>query len=393
MGITKLGVRLQQSVSVSTDGKLRHCLKYLKIIKGTWIEGYVAWKRRGGSHGRITSDHSVGEYAYCLWRLEHYYNLDLHTADLEAINLFLDRYRAEHQLNGYVNMVSILKDALHYLKRKELCEEIRIPKRPSRNDSIREQILSSEDVEQLISKAPTLRDRLMFELFYELGNRRGEMANLRIKDVQFDQYGAILWLRGKTGVGSRRVYRSVPDLREYLNNHPEHKNPEAPLLFTVTGKKPLGYSQIYNRTRQLTKQILGRHVKPHQFRHTRATEDAKYFTDREMMKLNRWSSTATIGVYTHLSNKDVEDKDLVLHGLRKREEITRPIAEIQKCTKCQTDNAPIAIFCNNCGATLTNGANQENEQLRNDLTKITQDLAALRGQFETAFEKKITNTT
>lgn len=36
---------------------------------------------------------------------------------------------------------------------------------------------------------------------------------------------------------------------------------------------------------------------------------------------------------------------------------------------------------------------KENEQLRNDLTKITQDLAALKGQFETAFEKKITNAT
>lgn len=36
---------------------------------------------------------------------------------------------------------------------------------------------------------------------------------------------------------------------------------------------------------------------------------------------------------------------------------------------------------------------KENQELRELVTKVTQDLAALKGQFETAFEKKITNAT
>jgi hypothetical protein len=36
---------------------------------------------------------------------------------------------------------------------------------------------------------------------------------------------------------------------------------------------------------------------------------------------------------------------------------------------------------------------KQNEQLRDDLTKVSQDLAALKGQFETAFKAKLTGTT
>ncbi|MGA2785840.1 MAG: zinc ribbon domain-containing protein, partial [Candidatus Bathyarchaeia archaeon] len=110
------------------------------------------------------------------------------------------------------------------------------------------------------------------------------------------------------------------------------------------------------------------------------------------MLLNGWKKAETVSIYSHLSMRDVEDKDLVLHGLKSKEEVLRPIMKIRKCSSCHADNAPIAIYCNSCGTTLTNAANQENEQLRNDLTKVTQDLAALKGQFEIAFEKKITNT-
>jgi integrase len=50
----------------------------------------------------------------------------------------------------------------------------------------------------------TLQDRLIFELLDETGGRRGEIASLRIKDIQFEKIGdtltAILWLNGKTGV-------------------------------------------------------------------------------------------------------------------------------------------------------------------------------------------------
>ncbi len=100
--------------------------------------------------------------------------------------------------------------------------------------------------------------------------------------------------------------------------------------------------------------ILHKPISPKMFRHTRATEDSRYFTDREIMKLYGWSSTAMVAVYSHLSMRDVEDKDLVLHGMKRKEEILRPLTQVIKCMKCDQENSPIAIYCAECGDILAN---------------------------------------
>ncbi len=51
-----------------------------------------------------------------------------------------------------------------------------------------------------------------------------------------------------------------------------------------------------------------------------------------MMKLFGWKRPDMVGVYSHLTMKDVEDYDLMLHGLKRREEILRPL--VVKCPKC-----------------------------------------------------------
>jgi ribosomal protein L40E len=104
-----------------------------------------------------------------------------------------------------------------------------------------------------------------------------------------------------------------------------------------------------------------------------------------MMQLYGWKSPTMVGVYSHLSSRDVEDKDLVLHGLKSRDEILKPIMEIRKCPKCGAENAPVAVYCHKCGATF--GADEqsakEREELRNKVAhlelavKMLQDASGL----------------
>jgi integrase len=336
-------------------------------IHGGWLERFVTWKRRSGR----VKESSLQEYVYQLGRFQRDFQVDLEQSGLDAIQVGLDRYHEKHNQNGFVMMVGLVKDALGFLKRRDVNDEIRMPARQDRTENVREQIIPEKDLVRLIKEAPNLRDRLMIELFLELGSRRGEMANLRIKDVQFDEYSAVLTLTGKTGVRSRRVYDATPDLRAYLNNHPRKEDPFAPLLFTVHGTKPLSYEGIYQRVKVLSQRILGYHVNPHRFRHTKATLDSRLFTDRELMMLNGWTKAETVNVYSHLSMRDVDDKDLVLHGLKSKEEILRPIMQIQHCSKCKEENAPVAIYCNSCGATL---ANKETQELRELVTQQTETI-------------------
>jgi len=67
-----------------------------------------------------------------------------------------------------------------------------------------------------------------------------------------------------------------------------------------------------------------------------------------------WKGPQMVGVYAHLSMRDVKDKDLVLHGLRPREEVRRPLVEAQFCPKCDQENGPIVVYCVRRGAILPN---------------------------------------
>jgi len=62
-----------------------------------------------------------------------------------------------------------------------------------------------------------------------------------------------------------------------------------------------------------------------------------------MMKLFGWKRPDMVGVYSHLTMKDVEDYELMLHGLKPRDEVLRPLVQVVTCPKCGEENAP-SIF-------------------------------------------------
>ena len=118
------------------DSKFRHVVGYLDRVRGSWVEGFVAWKQRGDLHGGSPNERSLSEYAYILFQVERKYGLSLQTATLDDANHFLDEYRAKHALNGYIQVVSVIKDALNYLKRREISGELLIPKRSPPEENI-----------------------------------------------------------------------------------------------------------------------------------------------------------------------------------------------------------------------------------------------------------------
>jgi len=310
-----------------------------------WVRDFLQDARLRG-----VTDSTVDRYAYMLNRIMNHEHLNLEACTKPELMAVLDGVRQRSSDAYYTLHVVIVKMALGYLDRKDLAEEVPFPKPPDLASAIQGQVLERQEVERLINEAPTLQDRLIIELLDELGGRRSEIALLRIRDVQFDQYGAIIWLKGKSGSRRRRIYGCVPDLREQINNHPKRKDPDA-LLFLASSGGPFNGQTLYRHVRSLGEQILGKKIKPKMFRHTRATEDCKYFTDREMMKLFGWKRPEMVGVYAHLTMRDVEEKDLVLHGLKRKEEILRPISQVVKCV-CGQENAPIALYCVRCGALL-----------------------------------------
>ena len=330
-------------------------MRAFEAANGTWVEGFLDSKRRGGRHRIVPKESSLVEYAYRLSNIKKETGLELSTASFEEIKEALAKLRKKYTLGGYIHRVTTIKDAMVYLDRwttKQLAEIV-IPKLPDRIEFIRKQVIPDEQLEKLIREAPTARDRVMIRLFEELGGRRGEIANLKVKDVQFDEYGAILLLRGKTGSRRRRMYHATVDLRQYLNEHPRKNDPNSPLLMQLDNTRPLQYNGIYQRVKVLGLSILGVKLRPHQFRHTRATKDARLHPDRVTMALNGWKTHETVAVYVDLEAKDVDDADLIAHGLKTKENGPVEIALPVKCGMCGEHNAAVSVYCSNCGAVLT----------------------------------------
>jgi integrase/ribosomal protein L40E len=260
-------------------------------------------------------------------------------------------------------------------------------------------VLSREEIEKLLTACDNPRDRLILEFFIEMGDRHGEHNNLKIKDVAFDQYSPIVWLRGKSAERRRRIYVSKPDLLSYLNSHPHKDDPNAAFWWSSKTNQPIQYEGLHRIVSKVGWRALNRQIYPHMFRHASATADAKRFTDTEMMLRHGWTNAAQVRTYAHLTNRDIDEKDLLLHGLKPTNEAQEPLIETRLCPNCKAENAPVAIYCQSCGNPITQENDQEvkalgkkNEELRGDFTKLAKDFAQLKGRFETEFNKKLTDT-
>jgi site-specific recombinase XerD len=263
-------------------------------------------------------------------------------------------------------------------------EEVRwIVVKKKNNHRLPEEILTEEEVRRLAGAAENLRDRAFVLTLYESGCRIGEFLPLKIKNVQFDQYGAVLLVNGKTGWRRVRIIASCPALSSWLQIHPFKDDPEA-FVWIVIGTRNnhelMGYQAVVRMLRKLAKKAgVNKRVNPHSFRHARATHLASLLTEAQMKEHFGWVQASDMAsVYVHLSGRDVDQALLKLHGLAKerpREETMR----LQTCPRCGEANDPIAKFCLRCGSQLNIKILKELEKKRAEkdeiVAKVLEELA------------------
>lgn len=221
----------------------------------------------------------------------------------------------------------------------------------------REDLITQAELDRLLYACNgNLRDKALIHCHAEAGTRPGEILNMKIKHVKFDQYGAIIQVDGKTVPHPKRLIRSVPDLSAWLNAHPFRNNPEAPLWINLGDAKrgqPLT-SPAARRVLQRRCAIarIEKRVWLNLFRHTEATDTAKYMTEAQMRKRHGWSQNSRMpGKYVHLINQDVDEAILSHHGVLKDGEKERPPVP-KRCQICETYNSPESEMCGKCGRPL-----------------------------------------
>lgn len=219
-----------------------------------------------------------------------------------------------------------------------------------------EDILTTTEVRSMIEATDNPRDRAIISVLYESACRLDELATLRQKSVQFDQYGARIMVNGKTGMRPIRLINSAPDLIVWMNNHP-NKGPENNVFCNQRlPKKELGDQGIYYVVKTAAKKAgISKNVYPHILRHTRLTELAKELSDAELRVFSGWTDDSRMaGIYVHMSGGDVEKKMLANSGLIDKEEAQNEdnVLKPRACPRCKESNPSTARFCYKCGMAL-----------------------------------------
>ena len=221
------------------------------------------------------------------------------------------------------------------------------------NHKLPEDILTPEEVKRLIACAVNLRDKALIAVLYESGCRIGELLSLRIKDVEFDEYGAKLMLRGKTGMRRIRIVSSAPLLADWINRHPMNSDPEALLWVSERSLKPVSYQMVRKMLKTSARKAgIRKRVYPHLLRHSRATHLANHLTEAQMKEFFGWTQSSRMAsIYVHLSGRDLDNALLSIYGIKvrgKESDVLKP----NICPRCRENNPPTNKYCSKCGMIL-----------------------------------------
>lgn len=277
--IQKMGRELDYRQQSRLRDVLHECLNCMQIC----IQGNDAVVISNSNETLLGAFISAKKIEGCSEKTLKYYQSSIHTL-LDAIKKNISSittndirsYLASYQECRHLSKVTI--DNLRRIYSSFFAwleDEDYITKSPVRRihkvrtDSLVKETLSDENLEILRDSCDTLRDLAMIDLLASTGMRVGELVNLNIQNINFQERQCIVFGKGNK---EREVYfnaRAKIHLQQYL----ETRTDCNPALFVSLkgSKKRLSISGIETRIRKLgLRSNVGR-VHPHKFRRTLAT--------------------------------------------------------------------------------------------------------------------------
>ena len=219
----------------------------------------------------------------CSDRTLEYYQVTvehlLKTVDVEVRKMTTDdlrSYLAEYQQINNCSKVTVdnirrnLSSFFSWLE-----EEDYILKSPMRRihkiktKTVVKSVITDEGIEQLRDHCTQIRDLAMIDLLYSTGIRVGELVNLNIGNIDFEERECVVYGKGDK---ERRVYfdaKAKVHLTEYIESRKD-KNPALFVTLDVPYDR-LKISGVEIRLRQLGRELGLERIHPHKFRRTMAT--------------------------------------------------------------------------------------------------------------------------
>ncbi len=337
------------------------------------IEEFVAERRHQRNISKLRADSLLRILVW--WREKHlpvpYTSARI--GDIYAAKSSMDE--AGYTPSSRVQYLHVLKMYLLWLIEgghseipKAKIDALKLPETPHGTVEA-EEVLTDDEVMQLIKACRSSRDRALVAVLYESGCRIGELGVLRWSQVRLDEYGFSLSLTPRTSKKTEKSrYVRLLMAREYLaawkNDYPGDPAGDAPVFLNNRGK-PFRYRGLYSLIRRIKERSgLEKNVHPHLFRHSRVTHLLQQGVSESVIKKVHWGdvNTKMLACYGHLCDQDIDDEMMRAAGIEKPEKKRqRRLAPIQ-CPGCDAICAPEARFCSVCGIGLTEDATKTMNQ-------------------------------
>jgi integrase/recombinase XerD len=254
------------------------------------------------------------------------------------------------------------------------------PRRARGHKKLPRELLTIDDVKELAEHANNPRDRCLILMLYETGGRISEVLGLKIKDVEFDKYGALITFPddGKTGARKVRVIACQPAITNWMRFHPKKENKDAFLLCGIwdyNRGEELNYRHVNDLLKEAgVKAGIKKPLNPHHFRHSRATELAKKLTEAQLCKYMGWAiGSREAATYVHLSGRDTDKAILEMYGIIEEEKAETKLKPVD-CPRCGIRNDAAAKFCSGCSLGLDLTTVMEFEKSKKDVSTSIIDL-------------------
>ena len=171
--------------------------------------------------------------------------------------------------------------------------------RPIKKKSL-PQVISKEEVALLLKNTENQKHKCIIMILYSAGLRRGELINLKIKDI--DNYRMLIRVNQAKGRKDRvtlLAIKALEELRIYFKIY-------RPQVWLFEGPLGAQYSpSSVQKILQMAKEKAGilRNITPHMLRHSFATHLLESGVDlRRIQILLGHSSSKTTEIYTHVAN-------------------------------------------------------------------------------------------
>ena len=238
--------------------------------------------------------------------------LDFKEIKRAHVNLFLKYLRDENMAPASISRkIASIKGFFVWLNTMQILEHnptlgLEQPKLSKRLP----RVLTTEEVETILTSKLSKRDRAIIEVIYAAGLRVSELCNLTLNNINLDSK----YVRC-VGKGSKeRIIpignKAIKAVNEYLKEREyiiRKSGRETQFLFLRDNGIQVNRTDVYLMIREMGK-LVNKNITPHVLRHSFATHLLENGADlRVVQELLGHSDVSTTQLYTHVSKKRLKE--------------------------------------------------------------------------------------